>query len=518
MKYRKFIEDYFLIDDPEIGELVPFKFNKVQAEYYEDVLVKLYDIENKGISVPLREHIVKFRRGGFSSLILGLFCADDIASLNPTETNVLSYKDDATEKFRKRYRIFALSFFAKREMGITIEQIKKKPDILEEVAKKYFSVDTSSIEMKHNKAMFSCGTASARVGGRGGVLQKLLMSEAAYYPDTEKMTAKEIIEGTMRQVDLRSGWVFIESTENGSGTYQHKLWKNAKKGLSRFMNRFFGWRSFYTEEEYATIKSEFVDPDMLRREYPEVEDDLFKSSENSFTGELELLALVEHEKATKEICYTLELQGVNYIDQCEIIASAIEQIIKMNPTSALYAGLDTAKQKDKTTLVILKDRRKVLNPGLKIMAIDATGNGGQFVPDWFERNTSYYIEKVVFSRQSKDMMYKNLTVVIKDQQTSLPVVIENGNYVSEEWEHFMEEMLSLTKKTIGNLIVVAHPEGEDNHDDYPDSWALAEHGYVVLNGANKRTKPEKVEDIPDALSRMLDRKKSGNKLVDSEYD
>ncbi len=517
MKYRKFIEDWFLIDDPEIGELVPFKFNKVQAEYYEK-LIHDYDIENKGISIALREHIVKFRRGGFSSMVLGLFCADDIYSDNPTETNVLSYKDDATEKFRKRYRIFALSFFARRELGITIEQIKKKPDILEKVAEKYFSVDGTSIEMKHNKAMFSCGTASARVGGRGGVLQKLLMSEAAYYPDTEKMAAKEIIEGTLRQVDLRSGWVFIESTENGPGTYQHKLWKMSKQGLSRFINRFFGWRSFYSEKEYDLIKSEFVDPDMLRREYPETEDDLFKSSEFSFTGELELLSLVENKHATKEICYTLELQGVNYIDQCEIIASAIEQVIKMHPQSGLYAGLDTAKQKDKTTLVILKDRRKVLNPGLKILAIDATGNGGQFVPDWFERNTSYYIEKVVFSRQSKDMMYKNLTVVIKDQQTSLPVVIENGVYVSEEWQHFIEEMLALTKKLVGNLIVVAHPEGDDNHDDYPDAWALAEHGYVVLNGADKRVKPETIEAVPDALSRMLNRKKNGNKLVDSEYD
>lgn len=53
MKYRKFIEDWFLIDDPTVGELVPFKFNKVQAKYYQQ-LCDEYDIEHKGLTVPSR--------------------------------------------------------------------------------------------------------------------------------------------------------------------------------------------------------------------------------------------------------------------------------------------------------------------------------------------------------------------------------------------------------------------------------------------------------------------------------
>ena len=161
----------------------------------------------------MREIILKARREGFSSLILGLFAADDILQENPTESLAISYRDDATATFRKRYRLYITSYFAKKQ-GHTAESIQKNINILEIVAKQFLSIDGSDIELKHNKAHFYCGTASARTGGRGGVLQKVLFSEEAHYPDTEKMEAREIVDGTLRQVDISSGWAFRESTCN----------------------------------------------------------------------------------------------------------------------------------------------------------------------------------------------------------------------------------------------------------------------------------------------------------------
>src|SRR3990167_5151589 len=170
MKYKAFIEHYFLIDEPKTGQLVPFIFHPIQNTYY-DTLVKEYDIENRGLTIPVREDILKARREGFSSFILGLFAADDILNDNPTETNVLSYKDDATKVFRKRYRTFLLSYAAKKK-GHSVEQIQNNPGILEQVAKDFLSVDSDEYELKHNHAHFFCGTANARTGGRGGVVQK----------------------------------------------------------------------------------------------------------------------------------------------------------------------------------------------------------------------------------------------------------------------------------------------------------------------------------------------------------
>src|SRR3990167_6302443 len=269
MRYRDYIQNHFLIDEPKAGKLVPFIFRPIQNKYYDE-LVRDYDIEKNGLTQPIREDILKARREGFSSLILALFAADDLVSENPTETLVISYKDDATKTFRRRYKLFVTSCSARRA-GYSFEQIQQDFTILDKMAKEVFSVDSDEFELKHNKAHFYCGTASARVGGRGGVVQKLLFSEAAFYPDSDKMTAKEIVDGTMRQVDIASGWIFMESTANGYGNYYEQIESAANKREHRFKSRFYGWQEFYTEEEFATIASEFIDKSMLKQEYPKTD-------------------------------------------------------------------------------------------------------------------------------------------------------------------------------------------------------------------------------------------------------
>lgn len=280
MRYRDFVQTYFLIDEPKSGQLVPFTFRPVQNKFYDE-LVRDYDIEKKGLNVPVRELILKARREGFSSLILALFAADDILSENPTETLVISYKDDATKTFRKRYRTFVTSYGA-RKLGHSVEDIQRNPGLMEQAAKQLFSVDADEIELKHNHAHFYCGTASARTGGRGGVVQKLLFSEAAFYPDKKELRAKEIIEGTLRQVDLASGWAFVESTANGDVNHYAKMWVEAATGESRFKARFYGWREMYTQEEFDIICSEFTDKRMIKQEYPETAEEAFLSSGERF--------------------------------------------------------------------------------------------------------------------------------------------------------------------------------------------------------------------------------------------
>lgn len=500
-----------MIDRAMTGQLVPFKFNEVQQKYYDD-LVKEYDIEKRGINVPIREDILKARREGFSSFILGLFAADDIINDNPTESDVLSYKDDATNIFRKRYRTYVLSFFAK-EAGYTQEQIAANINLLEEIAPHVLSIDAEDIELAHNKAHFQCNTASARVGGRGGVRHKLLFSEIAFYPDTMKMLASEMVEATMRQVDPAAGWIFAESTENGVGTYQHRMWTEAKLGRSRFKNRFYGAGEFYTPEEIEIIKSEYVDMDSFRRDYPMSEEDLFKGSARNFTTEAELEQLIDAKGADKEIVYFLEMQGQNGVDVAETVKGELERLVRAHPANALYAALDEAKVIDATTLTVLKDKRRDLTGGIKGLAIDTTR--GDWLAEWFETNTGWYVKRVKFSRPSKSLMYSNLQVVITDRATSVPEWMNGKEWISDEWKHWYEQMVHLEKEIIGNMLVVHHPKGSCNssdhnydecpyHDDYPDSWAMAEDLYVDLNGIPARKKKPTIPTIPNAVSRLLD--------------
>jgi hypothetical protein len=280
MKYREFIQDYFLIDEPKSGKLVPFIFRDVQNKYYEE-LVRDYDIEKNGLQNAVREIILKARKEGFTSLVLAMFAADDIISQNPTETLVISYKDDATQTFRKRYRNFVLSYAAKK-LGYSVDQIQREPQILKEVAKTFLAVDSTEFELAHNRAHFYCGTASARVGGRGGTVQKLLFSEAAFYPDKKEMRAKEIIEGTANQMDKEAGWIFVESTANGDMNHYSKMWQLAESKQSRYRGRFYGWREMYTEQQFEIICSEFTDKRMIPQEYPETPAEAFLASGDRF--------------------------------------------------------------------------------------------------------------------------------------------------------------------------------------------------------------------------------------------
>lgn len=512
MKYRLFIEENFLIDKADSGKLVPFTFNSVQEQYYED-LVREYDIEKKGIGVAVRENILKARREGFSSFILGLFAADDIVQDNPTETDVLSYKDDATATFKRRYRTYLLSYFAK-ENGCTNEQIAENINVLEEIAPHVLSVDSDEIQLAHNQAHFQCNTASARVGGRGGVRHKLLFSEIAFYPDTEKMLASQMVEATARQVEVTGGWIFCESTENGIGTYQHRMWVDAKLGRIRYKNRFYGAGAFYTPEEIEVIKSEFVDMDSFRREYPMTEDDLFKGSLKSFTDEAELLELTES-RTDKELIFFLEMQHENGVDVAETIASTLDQLVKLNPGKALYAAIDEAKDIDATVLAVLRDNRSDLSGGVKGIEIDTTR--GDWLADWFEKNTNFYVKRQRFSRATKSLMYSNLMIVIKDKATKVPKWKDGKEWVTSEYKHFFNQMVALQKQTIGEMLVVAHPKGNcksggdhnydecDYHDDYPDTWAMVEDMYVELNGVPVRKKKPTIPTVPNAIVKLLDK-------------
>lgn len=504
MRYKDFIETYFLIDEPQTGRLVPFVFNEVQKKYYAEL--KELGIEKLGLAAPIREFIVKARREGFSSMILAIFAADDILQTNPTESMVISYRDDATTTFRRRYRRYVLSYFS-RKSGITVEQIQDNTNILEQVSKQVFSIDASDVELRHNRAHFYCGTAAARTGGRGGVLQKLLFTEPAHYQDTEKITSKEIIEGTAQQVDKNSGWIFQESTANGKGNFHYQTYESIVQGLSRYKLRFYGWREFYTEKQFEVIKSEFTDPDMLQQEYPETVEEAFLSSNLSFTNKNELLGLIKA-PADKVLKAHLELQGVNYIDQCEMMRDFLLTLERANPNKNLYAGIDSAKDKDRTVVTVLIEKDPVANAGIRGLGIDATG-AGDFIPDWFERNTKWYVHRVKFSRPQKSLLYKNLRVVIQDKLTELPEFIVDNKFISEEWERFFKEMVDLQKEVVGELLVVAHPEGEHKHDDYPDSWALAELVYMVLRGVPKsRRAPEESTSTANSVRKLLNVDKS----------
>ncbi len=184
-----------------------------------------------------------------------------------------------------------------------------------------------------------------------------------------------------------------------------------------------------------------------------------------------------------------------------------------------YAGIDTAKNPDSTVVTILRElpeprkikltingrevetevRKELVNwlelrgdnykdqfdiisnflgnYNVRAVAIDATGQG-DFMPDMFERETEWRDEKsglyrVKFSAVSKDVIYKNLEQSIKNLLTAIPKL------ETKEGVRFREQMLDLQKEWKGQLLSCHHPNSPDAHDDYCDSWALAEYAFMM---------------------------------------
>lgn len=192
-----------------------------------------------------------------------------------------------------------------------------------------------------------------------------------------------------------------------------------------------------------------------------------------------------------------------------------------------YVGIDTAKHPDSTVVTVVHDdgkKRKLVNwlelrgenyedqfyailsfieqYKVEAIAIDSTGQG-DFMPDLFENKTIWQDEdtglfRVKFSQNSKDLLYRNLKATIKASLTALPKTS------IKEADRFKMQMLNLQQEYKGQYLSVKHPDDPNAHDDYPDSWALAEWAWARWNEETlgittvEYNKKEKVADEVEA--------------------
>lgn len=276
MKIRDFIEDNFLIDHHETSALVPYKFREVQNKYY-DILCEDYSEDDNFEGA--REIDLKARKEGFTSLWLAIFEACSILSDDPVRYLEISYKDDATLQHYRRAKTYVASYFARKEVGDNLRDIKRL--ILDKAfLRRVFSTDSEGEEfvLTHNGASFYVGTASSRTGERGGTVKGVLFTESAHFPDSGgKLSAHEIIEGTQSMVAVGTGIIVHESTANGFNHFKTR-WNQAELGIINYKPRFFGWREFYTPEQFELIKAGFSDKDKVAQEYPETAEEAFLHS------------------------------------------------------------------------------------------------------------------------------------------------------------------------------------------------------------------------------------------------
>jgi hypothetical protein len=105
--------------------------------------------------------------------------------------------------------------------------------------------------------------------------------------------------------------------------------------------------------------------------------------------------------------------------------------------------------------------------------IDSTNGNGDYLKD---RLSIYYhqipVEGFKFTTQTKSELYKNFMI----EMTAARIIFPWSQRMEEEsveLRRFIYQTENLEKKYNGQYLVVAHPDGKDQHDDYPDALALA---------------------------------------------
>lgn len=245
--YRSFIQDNFFIKNKE-GVIIPFIFNHVQNWYY-DLLLEDYGEGLQGI----RENDLKGRQFGISSLIEGIFATDFIMSelnyIPIIDSDVYSYTDKDTKAHTDRFNLFLESYLMK-DQGANLEDMETTDGKQARAAfrKSFLKTDNGNYIEGNRGALYHSQTASAKVSGRGGTKQNIHWTEPAFYPNTQILSAEDLMTGAEEQVADGTGKIFRESTGKTRVDHFGKEYLAGKDGLTEYKSRFIGW---YLHPEYS---------------------------------------------------------------------------------------------------------------------------------------------------------------------------------------------------------------------------------------------------------------------------
>ena len=233
--YREFIEENFLIKNKE-GEVVPFIFNDTQIYYY-NLLEKDYP-DFQGI----RENDLKFRQPGFSSLIDGMFTVDfilaEMGEAPITDSDIYSHKMDETKNLFDRVSDYYYESWISK--AYSLDFFNNKSDI-KKIRSQLLELDSGNKMKGKQGALMNVQTASAKVSGRGGTKQNIHWSEIAFYPNTQIMSAENLVTAAEQQVKDGFGKIFRESTGNIAGDFFDTEFTKGEDGIGEYKSRFFGW-------------------------------------------------------------------------------------------------------------------------------------------------------------------------------------------------------------------------------------------------------------------------------------
>lgn len=253
--YKRFIEDFFSIIDKS-NNLVPFRLNPIQTKFTETC-------------DGHRDVVLKARQQGFSSLILAMFTKDFILNEFSHSVIVADSRENA-EGLLDRVKLYIECYENKKGFKIPMKY-NTRNELYNELTKSKYTV----------------GTAENVEFGRSKTITNIHFSEAAFYPDFERILASAM------QAVTEEGKAIIETTANGFN-YFRDFWYQCKEGKRNFKPSFFNAQDFYSDEFLKNKELELGR--LYRQEYPRSDGEAFLASGDTYFDREALNWYMEHKQ------------------------------------------------------------------------------------------------------------------------------------------------------------------------------------------------------------------------------
>jgi hypothetical protein len=252
--YKKFIETRLKIIDKS-GEVKPFIVNSIQEKILN--------------TKELRRIEVKARQQGVSSINLAKRVPKFILMPNKYILTIADNADNA-QGLLQRVKFFINSY----------EEIAQT-----KIPLKYNS--TYRLFNESNNSWWEIGTAENVDVGRSKTVTDLILSEAAFFKDLQKLLASAL------QSVVPDGEVDIETTANGFNELK-TIWDEAVLGINGFEPLFFKASDFYAPDFLEKKKKELGR--YYSQEYPETAEEAFLTSGDLYFDSNSLKLYLEEKK------------------------------------------------------------------------------------------------------------------------------------------------------------------------------------------------------------------------------
>jgi len=317
---------------PKQGGSVPFKLNFAQTYLHN----KLEQIKQK--TGKIRVVILKARQQGVSTYVAARFF--DQVLFNPgIKAFILAHREDATNN------LYALVERYYSNLPLELQRTK-----IEDNAKRL---------VFDNDSGYGVGTAGSGEIGRSDTIQRLHMSEFAFYENATKL-----MTGIMQTVpELNDTEVIIESTANGTANMFYELCNPDEGAQNSFEVIFIPW---FWDKDYrmGLVKTlNLGEADILYQKEYELDDEqmawrsskiaLFNAAKKE-TGMSGLVKFCQEYPACPSEAFSASIDS-DLIDR-DVLAKAFEKK-EIEETARIVIGVDVAGSgKDKTVFCVRKGR------------------------------------------------------------------------------------------------------------------------------------------------------------------